>query len=162
MAKTFEEVQRFDHWLLWLLLAGMGLLMSWICYEQLTLGQAVGSKPMPDAVLIGVTLFCWLMILFFWVARLRLRVDGKGVHFKYSPFVADKFFAWDAIKTAAVIDYGFVGGWGVRYTRRYGTVYNMRGRQGLAIELDSGKKIVIGTQEPEALSSVLAMHTKAD
>ena len=40
-----------------------------------------------------------------------------------------------------------MGGWGIRLWTKYGTVFNIKGKKGLAIELYSGKKFLIGTQK---------------
>jgi hypothetical protein len=54
-----------------------------------------------------------------------------------------------------VLNYGFVGGWGVRLWTKYGTVYNVKGNIGLAIELKNGTKFLIGTQKEIELRSFL-------
>ena len=62
---------------------------------------------------------------------------------------------WNEIKNTKVINYGFVGGWGIRLWTKYGTVYNMKGNKGLAIELKNGKKFLIGTQKETELRNVM-------
>ena len=62
---------------------------------------------------------------------------------------------WNEIKNAKVVNYGFVGGWGIRLWTQYGTVYNMKGNKGLAIELKTGKKFLIGTQKEVELDNFL-------
>ena len=52
------------------------------------------------------------------------------------------------------MNYGFVG-YGIRLGSKYGTVYNMKGNRGLAIELNNGKKFVIGTQKEMELKNVV-------
>lgn len=69
----------------------------------------------------------------------------------FFPFIK-KQVHWDQIKTIEVVNYGFVGGWGIRLFTSYGTVYNIQGNMGLAIELTSGKKFLIGTQKPKELT----------
>ena len=66
-----------------------------------------------------------------------------------------KEIPWDQIDTAEVINYGFVGGWGIRYSANYGTVYNTKGKMGVLIKLKKGGKFIIGTQRPEELKSFL-------
>lgn len=53
------------------------------------------------------------------------------------------------------MNYGFVGGWGVRLWTAFGTVYNVRGKMGLAIKLKDGTKFLIGTQKEMELKSVI-------
>lgn len=72
----------------------------------------------------------------------------------FFPF-ANKVTPWAEIENAEVVNYGFVGGWGVRLGTRYGTVYNVKGNKGLAVQLKSGKKYLIGTQKPEELMTFL-------
>ena len=62
---------------------------------------------------------------------------------------------WKEIKNAEIVNYGFVGGWGIRLWTQYGTVYNMKGNKGLAIELLNGKNFLIGTQKPKELTAML-------
>lgn len=46
------------------------------------------------------------------------------------------------IKFVRIMNYGFVA-YGIRLASKFGTVYNIKGNIGLAIELNTGKKIVI-------------------
>ena len=62
---------------------------------------------------------------------------------------------WTEIKSVKLLDYGFVGGWGIRFWTKYGTVYNIRGSKGLLLEFSDGKTIVVGTQKEEELKFFL-------
>lgn len=42
------------------------------------------------------------------------------------------------------------GGWGIRWGKS-GTAYNLRGNQGLQLELKNGKRFLIGSQDPSHL-----------
>ncbi|WP_253187464.1 hypothetical protein [Mangrovimonas sp. DI 80] len=86
--------------------------------------------------------------------KLTTRINKSGIEMSFFPFVK-KTTKWSDIKTAQVINYGFVGGWGIRLWTKYGTVYNMKGNKGLAIELLNGKKFLIGTQKEAELTSLL-------
>ncbi len=54
-----------------------------------------------------------------------------------------------------IIDYGFVGGWGIRYGSKHGVVYNTSGRIGIAIKTRKGEKLVIGTKKQNKLKQVV-------
>ena len=95
-----------------------------------------------------------LVFLLFFILKLSTMIDEKGIKMSYFPFV-NKSFDWLEIKTVRVINYGFVGGWGIRFWTKHGTVYNVRGNKGLLVELKNGKSFVIGTQKQEELKSVL-------
>ena len=53
------------------------------------------------------------------------------------------------------MNYGCVGGWGIRLWTKYGTIYNIKGNKGLAVKLLSGKKFLIGTQKGNELSEIV-------
>lgn len=135
----FKESQRFTQWWLWITLLAIGGLLFFV---QANLGPIV---------------LVALSILFL-IMRLETRIDEKGIGFRFFPFVSRKY-SWQEIANARVVDYGFVGGWGIRLFTSYGTVYNMKGNKGLAVELKDGKKFCLGTQRPEELQAVIINMT---
>ena len=58
-------------------------------------------------------------------------------------------------KAKVDLDYGFIGGYGIRLWTKYGTVYNTSGKIGLAITLNNGDKFLIGTQKSDELKLFL-------
>jgi hypothetical protein len=87
--------------------------------------------------------------------KLKTEIDRHGIRWEFIPFIK-KRVSWSEVKSAKTVNYGFVGGWGIRLGTRYGTVYNTRGNKGLAVELKNGKKFCIGTQKEPELNKVLA------
>ena len=79
----------------------------------------------------------------------------------YFPFIKQNI-DWRNIKKTRVFDYGFVGGWGIRFWTKYGTVYNVRGSKGLYIELNDGKSFVIGTRKEAEMKDVLTKLGKVN
>lgn len=157
----FIEEQRFTQWWLWVLLIGITMIPVYGCYQQLYLEIPMGSKPLPD---IGMIIFLFFMIgflVFFWMLKLTTEIDEKGIKMAYFPFT-NKALKWEEIKSAEVLNYGFVGGWGVRMSTRYGTVYNTSGNMGLALVLKNGKKLCIGTQKVEEMKSILGEAKKME
>lgn len=155
MQPLFQEKQRFNQWWLWLLLIGLTLIPFYGVYQQFLRGQPAGDKPMPDWGLIAFLLFMLLFLLFFWLMQLSTTITDKAIHFRFFPFTNQQI-NWEGIRAAEVVDYGFVGGWGVRIGTKYGTIYNTSGKIGLALYLKNGKKICVGTQEESRLKKVLA------
>ena len=101
------------------------------------------------AKVIIVALSAYMILAF----KIESEIDQFGVKVKSWPF-ADKNIKWKDIESAEVIQYGFVGGWGVRLWTKYGTVYNTGGKTGLFVKLKSGKKVLIGTRKPEELKKI--------
>lgn len=154
MISQFNERQKFGQWWLWLLLVGIGVFPAIGIYKQLILKEEFGSKPMSDGGLITFSLIIAAVIVLFGILRLETTIDHTGIRMRYFPFVR-KNVSWQTIESVKVIDYGFVGGWGIRLWTSYGTVYNVSGSKGLAIQLKNGKKFLIGTQKPTELDAFL-------
>lgn len=122
-------------------------------FQQIILGEPFGSKPMSD---LGLVLFfagTLLIIGLFWYLELRTEIDETGIRVRLRPISAE-VFTWDQIEHVEIITYGFVG-YGLRFSSKYGTVYNTRGNKGLSIRLKSGSRYVVGTQNPDYISEIL-------
>lgn len=156
MQTLFQEKQRFTQWWLWLLLIGLTLIPLYGVYQQLLRDQPAGDKPMSDWGLLAFLLFMLLFLLFFWLMQLSTTITAKTIHFRFFP-VTNQQINWEDIEAAEVLNYGFVGGWGIRIGTQYGTIYNTSGKIGLALRLKNGKKICVGTQEQDALKKVIAV-----
>lgn len=153
----YREVQKFNQWWLWMILLGIFILNMYVIYTQLMLGVPVGSQPMSDGMFIVYCVFTFGLIALFFVMKLITEIDEKGIRMYFYPFVK-KELRWRDIQKAEVIQYGFVGGWGIRMWTPYGTVYNIRGNKGLALELSNGSKFLIGTQQEEVLREFLLAY----
>lgn len=159
MITEFKEEQKFTQWWLWLILIGIALIPIFAIYKQLILGEKFGTKPLSDTGVILFAVIMFLFLLLFYVMGLRTHIDKKEIRHAFFPFVK-KTTQWSDIKSAEVLDYGFVGGWGIRIWSKYGTVYNVKGSKGLAIELNNGKKFLIGTQKEDELKRVVERAKK--
>ncbi len=154
MIIEFKEEQKFRQWWLWTILIGIGVLPIFSIYKQVILGEKFSNKPMSDFCLIIFCLFIFGLIAMFWFMRLKTEIDQNEIRMNFSPFVK-KRVNWNDVKNAEIVNYGFVGGWGIRLWTKYGTVYNTEGDKGLAIELQNGKKFLIGTQKETELNKIV-------
>jgi hypothetical protein len=155
---VFFERQYFTQWWVWLLLLGLLALPLYGLYVQLVQDRPWGNNPMSD---IGLAVFAISMAgfaYFFKWMRMDTVCDKDGMRVKFRPFV-NKRVHWKEIADARVVDYGFVG-YGIRYGSKYGTVYNVKGRLGLAVTTTNGLKFVIGTQRGQELEAVVAKFLK--
>lgn len=153
MKIAFNEEQKFTQWWLWLILIGIGLVPVFGIYKQLILGEPFGDNAMSDAGLILFAVLVFALIAFFWTMRLETKIDDNGIRMQFFPFLR-KRLDWEEIKTAKIVNYGFVG-FGIRLGTKHGTVYNTKGNKGLAIQLTNGKKFVIGTQKETELNEIV-------
>ena len=159
MKIEFKEVQRFTQWWLWIILIGIGIIPINGIYKQLLLGEPFGNNPTSDVGLILFCLFIFSLLILFLALRLKTDIDENEIRVQFFPFFKRQV-AWKEIKSAKIVNYGFVGGWGIRLGTKYGTVYNTTGNKGLAVELLSGKKFLIGTQKETELNEILIKINK--
>lgn len=148
MKLLFTEKQRFNQWWLWLLLAVSSAAPVIILYKKITSNAA-------DSGSLSALVVLFLVIALFVMLQMKTVVTDQNIQLVYFPFVW-KTINLSEIETMKVINYGFVGGWGIRLWTSYGTVYNVRGNKGLHIKLKNGKQLVIGTQKPQELEKVVA------
>ena len=156
MKPLFTEKQKFTQWWLWVLLLGIGIIPAIGIYKQFFLGEEFGTKPISNIGLILFSIFVYLLIAFFYFLELKTKITSEEISFTFFP-LASKKVKWEDISEVKIVNYGFVGGWGIRLWTKYGTVYNTSGNKGLAIELTNGKKFLIGTQKHKELKSQLAL-----
>ncbi len=155
----FTEKQRFTQWWIWLIVITVGIIPVSGIIIQLILKQPFGNNPMSD---MGLIIFSILVLIFtgsIFFIKLETFIDRSGIKMNFVPF-HKKNVAWQEIKAANVVNYGFVGGYGIRLGSSYGTVYNIKGKMGLAIELTNGSKFLIGTQKPEEMRQIVNRYFK--
>jgi len=89
-------------------------------------------------------------------------IDKEGIHYRFPIFIRHEKFipkeqivSYDVRKYRPLSEYG---GWGYRtrfiYINR-GVAYNIMGNIGLQLYLTDGKKLLIGTQRPEAMKRAM-------
>ncbi len=154
MKTQFKEEQKFTQWWLWVILIGVGMIPIFGLYKQIVLGEKFGNNPMSDVGLVFFAFFVFSLLALFYFMRLKTEIDRNGIKMSFFPFVK-KNVNWNDVKSAKVVNYGFVGGWGIRGSIKYGTVYTMKGAMGLAIDLKNGKKFLIGTQKEAEIEKVV-------
>jgi membrane protease YdiL (CAAX protease family) len=157
MKITFKEKQKLSGWALGfisILLIPLGLLMLYGIYQQIYLGEEFGDKPASDMALFVILLLTIVLFVFFWALNLKTEIDENGIKIRFFLFIKREL-RWAQITSAEVIDYGFIGGWGIRFSQKYGTVYNTKGKVGLVLHLKSGKRLLIGTQKGAEIENIL-------
>ena len=138
----FRETQQFRQFWVWLLLSVVLL----DCLRILTTDDGgIWSV----VILLGVGLL-------FWVMKLRVETQTDTLHISYFPFL-NRSIPYSDIASAEVEDYSLFTyrGWGLRYSFVKGWAYTVSGKQGVRLELASGKSLFLGSQQPEALAQAI-------
>jgi len=154
MKILFSESQKFTQWWLWLILTGVAGIPVYGIYKQLFLGEVFGTRPISDEGLIFLAVFVAGLWALFLVMRLQTEIDRGEIRLKFVPFLK-KIIPWAEVVSAEVKDYGFIGGWGIRISTKYGRAYNVTGSKGLVLTLKNGKKVLVGTQKEAELGAVV-------
>lgn len=152
----FQETQKFRQLWVWgIVMLPMAIVLGILLYQLIT-GEPVGDRPAPNWLLLLILLLIPIPAAFgFFVARLVTRIDEGGLHYGWNIFGKRlNTIPWSEIRSLALIRYKFVG-YGVHYARKYGTVHNVSGNVGLHVETKKGRKLTIGTTEPDRLDNVL-------
>jgi hypothetical protein len=159
----YREVQRFRQIWIWLLVGLATGVAWWGFVQQIVLGKAFGNNPAPDPVMWII----WIIFgigfpLLFYYLKLIVEVRNDGIHIRYFPIysrtVAFKDLrSYEACRYRPIWDYG---GWGIRWSSGKGWAYNVSGNRGVRLELAEGKRLLIGSQDPERLAQMIemAMH----
>lgn len=158
METLFSEKQRFTQPWIWVLLIGLNVLFLYGIVQQLIFKIPFGNNPAPDGLLVTFAFIpiaiTWLFLRF----ELTTEITKEAIFFQLKPFQSKKEkIEWTAIEKAYLRTYSPLkeyGGWGYRLSSK-GKAYNVRGNQGLQLELKNGKKILIGTQKAADLERVL-------
>lgn len=157
----FYERQRFKQWWLWILLIGVNGIFIYALVQQVFMGIPFGNKPMSNSVLIFSGLIPSLLTLLFWSFKLETYVKTDGVYVRLFPLQTKlQFFPWDVIHSAEIRTYSPLreyGGWGMRGSLK-NRALNVSGFIGLQLVLNNGNRLLIGTQQPEALDNAIGQH----
>ncbi len=98
--------------------------------------------------------------------RLIIEVHDDGIYYRLAPFGPFRRIAFTDIAQAELIEYNPLrdfGGWGKKrrlWGKFKGTCYTMGGTRALAITLTNGKRIFIGTHQPEELLNAVYATTE--
>jgi hypothetical protein len=163
----YTEEQRHDQWWLWLILivstlAGVGPFLYGI-YSQTVLEKPFGDKPVSTngliAICIGMALLMGLIMFFVAGSRLKTKIDKEGIWYCYPPLSR----RWKKISREEIERFEIrtirpnreYGGYGIHRNPKFGTAYIVSGKIGLQLYLKNGKKVLIGTQKKQAITSAM-------
>ncbi|MEP1093547.1 MAG: hypothetical protein ABJG78_00460 [Cyclobacteriaceae bacterium] len=153
----FEEVQSFVGTWMWYLIIGLTTLIL----AGLLVGTFLYPVDPPEA-LIGSHLAAIVMagiVFLFATSKLYVSIDNARIYYRFPPFVSkEKFYSKDDVQQMQVRKYRPIleyGGYGYRRRFRSGRAMNITGNMGLQLVLKNGKKVLIGTQKPDLMKTVV-------
>lgn len=159
---NFNEVQRFKTRWAWLAVIAFNILFIYAIVQQVIIGKAFGPEPAPDYVLIIIEAGLLFLLLFLFSIKLKTKITDAGIYYRFYPFqFKETFIEWHELKDAYLREYNSFyeyGGYGIRTgTERTGKAINTSasGKNGLQLQFNNGKLLLIGTKKPEQIQSIL-------
>lgn len=153
----FHERQYFRQAAIWILVAATDLVVVASLVYMLTMEQDSADQAALWAIY-GSLLLCLVMTGMFLRSCLEVKVTTSGIHYRFTLFQRKPRLLEPAMVRQWVIrDIRPVmefGGFGIRKSKN-GTAYLVSGKKAVIFDLNDGKKLVIGTQKPDALESAL-------
>ena len=143
---NYYEIQQFRQIWVWLIL----LLVEFALLFTILSGMI---NLLVSIIIISIGFgFIWLL----YRMKLITIINEDGINIIFAPFTNfiipfNKIKKYQIRQYRPIIEYG---GGGICYSK-YGKAYNVSGKIGLQIELTNGKRLLIGTQNPDALLQTL-------
>jgi hypothetical protein len=161
----YEEEQRFSN-VTWIWVAMVLLLLA---APTLTLvSDSVSQKDMTSVLL--STAFAFIpMVVILLFAKLQIKIDVEGIHYKFFPSV----LKWRIIPKNSIESFEVSPkknlweklecGYGYRHNRFKKTIsMNVTGKKFARIKLTDGRRLKIGTINPESMERALRKLTSPD
>lgn len=161
MSETyFKETQRFKQWWIIIILIAIFGIWIWGIIQQIIFEIPFGNRPVSNLGLILIGIIALLPLILVFSFKMVTEIRDNGIYYRLFPITRFKKIKPDEIKEWTVAEYNPVkefGGWGLRFSfrKKGGKAINMAGKMGLRIILTSGKKILIGTQNPEGIKEAM-------
>lgn len=99
-----------------------------------------------------VTLILLICLLLFY--QLTVEITDTRLRFRFGLGLIRKTIPLDQIVSAVPVRNSWLAGWGIHHVGS-GWLYNVSGMDAVEIELESGKKLRIGTDEPKQLTEAI-------
>lgn len=165
MSTFFKEVQYFRQPWLWIVILFFPAFSLYGIYEQVMLGNPIGDKPLSNEGVISFSILVGLGLpVLFWFMKLKLRVSQHGLHYQFFPVhFKERLIPFEDISRYRARTYSPLkefGGWGIRFGFE-SKAYNVKGDQGLQLELTNGRKVLFGSQDYKGLEKAMKRAQKA-
>jgi hypothetical protein len=149
----FYEEKQFlrSNSMIWFAIAGL-----LVTFLALVLNFSANDDDWTGILILSIVILSIVPLLL--LASIHLRIEKEGIYIRYFPFhFKPLFFNWSEIDYFELRKYNPLneyGGWGIKGTKK-NRAYNVSGDMGLQLTLKSGRKILVGTVNPQKLEVAL-------
>lgn len=153
-AIVHEESQRFASWTRWLLvgiaLGDLAMLLLVVAPTGASPAEVTATLIVAGVVAVVVAAFLGLVMM-----GTRVRLTPEAVHARLGVWPVWSRWPLGEIVACGLVTYDPMrqfGGWGLRRNARLRTrLYSARGNRGVLLTLRSGRRILLGSNDPESL-----------
>ena len=103
----------------------------------------------------GFTVIALLVCLTWLFNSLTVEVDGEELRHYFGPGFWKKTYLLEEIESIKQVRNSWIFGWGIRITP-HGWLYNVSGLDAVQIQLRSGRKFRIGTDDPQGVIDAIS------
>lgn len=121
-----------------------------ISFLTLVLVWGLGTRD-PQAFAVLIAILAAAFAVFGW---LTVDINARRVLVRFGVGLIRRSLSLDTIRGFAPVKNPWYYGWGIRFTP-HGILYNVSGLKAVEILLDDGRRVRVGTDEPEALVRAL-------
>jgi hypothetical protein len=112
---------------------------------------ATGKTGWSTPASVVLTMLIAVAMLF---CTLTVRIGGGEIECRFGPGLISKHIPLAAVRGARPVRTEWYQGWGIRLTSD-GWLFNVSGLDAVEVELADGKRIRIGTDEPQTLAAAI-------
>ena len=132
----------------------VGYSMIWIpaaAAVLVAIGATFESSPHREILLVVSIVFLFTVALFY---KLTIAIDSKTLRWSFGVGIICKKVPLAEIVECEPIRIRWWYGWGIHLTP-YGWLYNVSGLNAVAITLRNGRRLALGTDDPQGLVSTI-------
>jgi hypothetical protein len=100
---------------------------------------------------IALTVDLLILVAF---SNLQVVVDEEALELRFKPGFVSRRLPLSEIESCEVVSNRWYWGWGVRVTP-HGALYNVGGLRAVEVRLQSGRRVRVGSDEPERLAEAV-------
>ncbi len=151
----FTETQRFQQWWLWLILIFINGLNVWFLIRKYVYKESFTSTAYHTYTGGEIAALITLLVtVFVLMMKLETVIQTDQIEIRFFPFhLSFRKYPNNTIESAFVRTYNPIaeyGGWGIRLGLfGKGKAFNVFGNQGIQLVFNGGRKLLIGTQNPD-------------
>jgi hypothetical protein len=101
-----------------------------------------------------------ILLVSLWLFHsLTIEIERGVLRWRFGPGLINKSVMLDEIASVRCVQINAAEGWGIHFSR-FGWLYNVSGWDAVAIELRSGKRFALGTDDPENLRAIIQQNLR--